>query len=77
MWEYTILREYDQGWYSSVTAGNPKHDLEDALNELGRDGWELVVLEPANMQRFRTGVAIQSAQLVFKRRAADAVRQAS
>jgi len=77
MWEYTILRESDQGWYSSATAGNPQRDLEDALNALGRDDWELVVLEPGNMQRFRSGVAIQSAQLLFKRHRPEAVKKVS
>jgi hypothetical protein len=77
MWQYTILREGDNGWYASATAGNPKRDLEEALNDLGGDGWELVSLEPGKVQKLGHAVAIQATRFILKRPQSERIGKVS
>ena len=59
-WEYKTLKTDKSFW-----SGKDKTDIEKVLNDLGRDGWELVSVVPLSVT---AGGATTGLQLFFKRK---------
>ena len=51
-WEYRTVKVEAKGWFAGGVLDQPK--FETALNELGRDGWELVSTFDTNMLHGQT-----------------------
>lgn len=63
-WEYTVLFSEVKGWISK----KPDPAMEEAMNELGRQGWELISCVPMSGNTTTAwGAATSDFVLVFKR----------
>ncbi|HWK55104.1 MAG TPA: DUF4177 domain-containing protein [Hyphomicrobiales bacterium] len=54
-WEYKVVR-FKKG--SFMTGQLDMQELEQQLNELGREGWELVSIAPVGLHRFSRELAV-------------------
>ena len=65
MWEYMFLFYDKSNAVWTYFGRDYGRSIEDALNAVGEDGWELLAIEPAT--RSPDGSVIDSGQFYFKR----------